>query len=97
VTGPGTAPPAPTTALARRQAQRDAVDSQAFARSVEFLKHARAAKKRAGAVLTWRDAEMALSDRAAVCAEMYIRAKAAEMELALALTMERAREAEKAA
>ena len=42
--------------IALRQAQRDAVDSQAFARSVEFLKHARAAKKRAGAVLTWRDA-----------------------------------------
>ena len=81
----------------KREAVEYVIDSQAFARSVEFLKHARAAKKRAGAELTWRDAEMALADRAAVCAEMYIRAKAAEMERALALTMERAREAEKAA
>jgi len=77
----------------KREAVEYVIDSQAFARSLEFLKHARASKKRAGAELTWRDVEMALSDRAAVCAEMYIRAKAAEMELAL----ERAREAEKAA
>ena len=70
--------------MMKREAVEYVIDSQAFARSLEFLKHARAAKKRAGAVLTWRDAEMALSDRAAVCAEMYIRAKAAEMELALA-------------
>jgi hypothetical protein len=77
----------------KREAVEYVIDSRAFARSVRLLKHARAAKKRAGAVLTWRDAEVALADRAAVCAEMYIRAKAAEM----ALTMERAREAEKAA
>jgi hypothetical protein len=67
----------------KREAVEYVVDSQAFARALQFLKRARASKKRAGAELTWRDAELALADRAAVCAEMYIRAKATEMELTL--------------
>ena len=58
----------------KREAVEYVIDSQAFARSLEFLKHARASKKRAGRDLTWRDAEAALCGRANAMAEQYGRA-----------------------
>jgi hypothetical protein len=52
-------------------------DAQAFLRAVEFLRHARASKKRAGGPeLTWREAEGALKDRAATLVRIYNRAVA---------------------
>lgn len=62
-------------ALERRATLID--DAQAFVRAVQYLKHARASKKRAGGRLSWRDAEAALIDRAATCVEMYERARKA--------------------
>jgi len=44
-------------------------DAQAFMRSLRYLQHARASKKRAGRELTWRDAEAALNARAGTIVE----------------------------
>jgi len=38
-------------------------DARAFTRALQYLKKARASKKRAGRDLTWRDAESALNAR----------------------------------
>jgi hypothetical protein len=49
----------------RATEKRDGVleDARAFTRALQFLKKARASKKRAGRELTWRDAEAALHGR----------------------------------
>lgn len=52
-------------------------DTQAFTRALQYLKRARASKKRAGRELTWRDAEAELHGRIATCIEMYERARKA--------------------